>query len=126
MRYSPYKRNDRFIPSRNELDVDVSHHIVTNDLVEYSESVDNILFQRRIRDGRVLPILPYKKKPEKKEITLPRLADFKERRKFDLPDFADDFYLNLLSCSVHNVLAVVGGHEVHLFDTVKCKFCFLV
>ncbi|XP_010478605.2 PREDICTED: cell division cycle 20.1, cofactor of APC complex-like [Camelina sativa] len=138
--FLPRKRSkdnyDRFIPNRAAMDFDYAHYALTQgrkvkDEVTspsrkaYIEGLAETMNMNRTR------ILAFRNKPQALLSTSshsdssdphqqPRSV--KPRRNIrqtcektvDLPDLADDFYLNLLDWSSANVLAVALGHTVYL------------
>jgi len=138
------ENGDRFIPSRSGTDYDNSQHLFLN---ENSSSDDSTAteYQKLVaseisgQDDKVR-VLAYKNKApapqEGYQNTMKVLYSVQQGKKADVakptrhissapvrildaPDLLDDYYLNLLSWSSTNVLAVALSQSVYLWDAAQ-------
>jgi cell division cycle protein 20 (cofactor of APC complex) len=131
--------SDRFIPTRlNEAQGDhlTSNHVsVGSEDNEYSRALEGVLGQGS--DDKDARVLAYKQKPPMPQegyqnslkvlysqssskrtdtIKSTRHISSAPTRILDAPDMIDDYYLNLLSWSCNNALAVALNQSVYLWD----------
>jgi cell division cycle 20, cofactor of APC complex len=133
---------DRFIPSRSGSDLENSQHL----FLGAEESKTTTEYQKLIaseisgQDDKDVRVLSYKNKApapqegyqnsmkvlysvqqgKKENVTKPvRHIPSAPVRILDAPDLLDDYYLNLLSWSSTNVLAVALSQSVYLWDAAQ-------
>lgn len=136
--------NDRFIPNRNAMDMDLAHYNMIKEnsnpepsaagacCDEYENQLSGAMFEGR----ETSKILAFKAKaPAPKESTQanlqvlyshnrqaaakPKSTRFipqQPERILDAPDMIDDYYLNLLDWGQNNMLAVALGQSVYLWN----------
>lgn len=127
-----YKEADRFIPNRSSTFTNYpDYHFGSNDWDDERPYVEqkSLLFERVVKEqifGKTTKVLQYGPITEVSDcmttIVLPRrvlrdLPDLPDRI-LDAPDIIDDYYLNLLSWSCDNILAVALGPTVYLWNAV--------
>lgn len=132
---------DRFIPSRSSSDLNNSQHLLLNEnnaSGKDNSNEINKMMSAGLDDSNGSRILSYKNKapaPQEgyqnsmkvlysvqqgKSTTKPtRHISSAPSRILDAPDLMDDYYLNLLSWSSTNVLAVALAQSVYLWDAGK-------
>lgn len=134
--------NDRFIPNRSSMNLEVSQHALSKensdpnevDVIERCDMLKQNLVPEDKKDRRILALKSKAPPPrEGHQNTLKILysqnkegpsTSVKSKRHIpsapsrilDAPDLSDDFYLNLLSWSKTNVLAVALNQTVYLWE----------
>ena len=137
--------NDRFIPSRGAMDLDVAHYNMTKEngadgnvtpnkafgdelaksLFDSSSDLDNarvLAFRNKApapkesyQDSLKVLYSQNKAASTKQKVTLRHIPSAPEKI-LDAPDLVDDYYLNLLDWGSNNVLAVALGQVVYLWN----------
>ncbi|EDV23414.1 uncharacterized protein TRIADDRAFT_58017 [Trichoplax adhaerens] len=96
---------DRFIPNRDAMNMDVSHHKVMNSTNKDDGSHQNnnrVLYTQNVtsssckKSSRFIPSTP--------------------ERVLDAPDLVDDYYLNLLDWSVNNHVAIALRNVLYIWN----------
>lgn len=132
-------KSDRFIPSRSNMDLDISHfHLLkenstpnsqdtTPAIEEYKQALAETLFEGKMRSPKVLR---FKNDTPSKS---PRLLNLEESERevkpqkqryisetaekvLDAPEAVNDYYLNLLDWSAKNTVAIALNRAVYLWD----------
>jgi len=137
-RNSQFASADRFIPSRNAMDIENSHFNIMSDVksdaTEYQNTLSDAVFPQAESQ-----ILAYKPRPPVVKSAAPgphrvlysqnisksssvakksctRVIPQTSERVLDAPGLVDDYYLNLLDWSSQNVLAVALSNCVYLWN----------
>jgi cell division cycle protein 20 (cofactor of APC complex) len=142
---TPSKKNDRFIPNRGNMDMDVAHLHATgngenyepNDGSEDQNQIKSALKSALLKHGddSSSRILSFRNKaPAPKEHLSSLKVLYSQNKKagkmakanrhiadaptriLDAPDLVDDYYLNLISWGSNNILAVALGQAVYLWN----------
>jgi len=135
-----YRTYDRFIPNRDAMNTDMQMHALSNEnsvpaetTSEFTSSLARSLFSCDELNSKVLAFKNKAPKPTEGfqnklrvlytqnqegsavKRSLRQLASAPERI-LDAPDMVDDYYLNLLSWSSTDLLAVALGRSVYTWD----------
>ena len=145
---SQSESSDRFIPNRSSTDYDNSQHLFLgeNSNEELNSNSNSTTYQKLVaseisgQDEKGVRVLSYKNKAptpqEGHQNSLKVLYSVQQGKKenvvkptrhipsapvriLDAPDLLDDYYLNLLSWSSTNVLAVALSQSVYLWDAAQ-------
>lgn len=129
MKYTPESictspRMDRFIPQRPDLNLaqlklihDESHKDTT-----YNRLLQQSLFSCKLKNHKIFSFGEKPKRRDSRKISREkqsveyRKVDQLPRYVLDAPGIEDDFYLNILDWSCHNLLCVALQHEVYIRD----------
>lgn len=133
-------KQDRFIPQRSAMDFENCNYLLTKaedgeeeEEETYRKSLATNLLGQEVTDSRVLAfrnkapapsedfhsnlrVLYSQNKPKSVQIKPTRHISSAPCRILDAPELMDDYYLNLLSWSQSNVLAVALGPTVYLWN----------
>ena len=131
-------RPDRFIPKRNTIDVDMSHHLLTDENVDSSRNAHMYKnLEKSLFTSEGKKVLTFKQKaptPKNAENDMKVLyscsANVKKSTKtqkarhvasqpeltLEAPNMVDDYYLNLLDWNSQNILAIGLRNEVFLWN----------
>ncbi|WCJ36388.1 Cell division cycle 20.2 cofactor of APC complex [Euphorbia peplus] len=137
---------DRFIPNRTLMNLDQAHSLLTNRNLHLPNSTFNEQYQRRLTEslnldaeGRPFRMLVFRGNPKStrrslhlidqmrrndtqdlqnsiKRSPLPRHIPKRESRVLDAPNIKNDYYLNILDWGNNNILAVLLGQSLYLWD----------
>lgn len=134
---------DRFIPDRNNINIELSQYLINNDTKELenkpstmSEMVGDMSNCRVMLYTNKAPRAPeghsnnhkvvyssFKSSTKKKTS---RFIPSAPERILDAPDIVNDYYLNLIDWSMNNVLAVALKNEVYLWNATTASIENLV
>ncbi|CAL8072106.1 unnamed protein product [Calicophoron daubneyi] len=131
---------DRFIPNRSATDISRAQHAIRemvpgpgDENVEYERAISESLrvatigkdtgesrilrFKSDVRkatNANLCPTPPPVVKPSSRRV-IPKVPE----KVLDAPEIVDDFYLNILSWSMENVLAIALNNEVYLWNATS-------
>jgi cell division cycle protein 20 (cofactor of APC complex) len=127
---------DRFIPSRNELDIDLSMYKMINlekgkiqniDLLKenYKITIGRSIFNGKLENSRCLNFTSnmiqkqendlYQMKLLSEELKIRKIKSNTEKI-LDAPDLVDDYYLNILDWSSKNLVGIGLNNSVYLWN----------
>ena len=121
------KTGDRFIPARNAVDSEVSHHVLCSSDDAPSHKILAFKSKAPVPEAhnnhlRVLYSQNETSAPKKAVRQIPSAPE----KVLDAPELPDDYYLNVLDWSVDNMLAVALGdlvcHCSRIFYDITFRF----